>query len=121
MLTFIKNHDCIVIRKKLFLLYLLNITDILFTLFLLGTGLFMEANSIMAGFISNPLKCIALKGFLPAVLLLYIAIRIGKANERQLKQANILLNSVITVYLAVNLLHIVWVLSIPIFRLIALS
>ena len=41
------------IRKKLITLYILNITDIIFTLFLVNTGMFIEANAIMAPVVNN--------------------------------------------------------------------
>ena len=44
MIAFIKNYEIESMKKKFILLYLLNVTDIIFTLLLLQTGYFSEVN-----------------------------------------------------------------------------
>ncbi|WP_317412039.1 DUF5658 family protein, partial [Clostridium baratii] len=60
-MQFIKANDYNNLKRKLFLLYFLNVSDIVLTLLLLKTGYFMEANSIMVDIVSSPLLSIFLK------------------------------------------------------------
>ena len=107
MISFISNHTLENIKFKFLILYLLNVTDILFTIFLLSTGLFLEANFLMAKAVQSLPTSFMLKIVLPAVLLLCLYIRMRKANETQLKQSNIIINVVITAYSIINLWHLV--------------
>ncbi|WP_253200438.1 DUF5658 family protein [Clostridium sp. CF012] len=105
---FIKTYTFENIKYKLLLLYLLNVTDILFTLLLLSTGLFMEANFLMAKAVQSISSSFILKIVLPAVLLLYIYLRMKKATGTQLKQSNLILNIITGVYIIINISHLVW-------------
>ena len=105
---FIKTYTFENIKYKLLLLYLLNVTDILFTHLLLSTGLFMEANFLMVKAVQNISSSFMLKIVLPAVLLLYIYLRMKKASETQLKQSNLILNIITGVYIIINISHLVW-------------
>lgn len=109
MIAFIKNYKLEMIKKKFFLLYLLNVTDILFTVTLLQTGYFSEVNPFMATALQNPVISIMLKVILPAILLVYIFLRIKDADAIQLKTANIATNLSLTIYTLVNMSHIIWV------------
>ncbi|WP_105615377.1 DUF5658 family protein [Vallitalea okinawensis] len=108
MVTFIKDHDLRNIKHKLLLLYLLNVTDIVFTLLLINSGFYREVNPIMNQFISYELFSILLKVILPAGLLLYISLRIRKATEHQLRLSNILINLITSIYVIINILHLIW-------------
>lgn len=108
LIVFMKNHSLENIKHKLLLLYLFNVTDIVFTLLLLATGYYMEANLLMAKAVQNLFVSFMLKVLLPAVLLFYIYIRIKTASEKQLKQSNILLNMATIVYAIINISHLVW-------------
>ncbi|MBU3142493.1 hypothetical protein KPL50_02935 [Clostridium sp. CF012] len=108
MMFFIKTYTFENIKYKLLLLYLLNVTDILFTLLLLSTGLFMEANFLMAKAVQSISSSFILKIVLPAVLLLYIYLRMKKATGTQLKQSNLILNIITGVYIIINISHLVW-------------
>ena len=107
MISFISNHTLEKIKLKFLILYILNVTDMLFTIFLLSTGLFIEINFLMEKAVQSLLVSFMLKIVLPAVLLLYLYIRMRKANETQLKQSNIIINVVCTAYLLINLWHLV--------------
>ena len=111
MTVFIKTNS---LKKKLVFLYLLNVTDILFTLVLLRTGYFTEANSLMANAVQNPTIGFFLKLILPAVLLCYLNFRMKKATEKQRKTSNFLLNIVLFFYVLVNVSHVVWIAILPI-------
>lgn len=82
---------------------------------LLATGFYIEANLIMASIVENVLSSLIIKVLLPAVALLYTYIRIKKATNIQLKQSNIIMNFILVVYVLINLFHILWLSSLPIF------
>lgn len=113
MLTFIKKYEIETIKKKFILLYLLNVTDIIFTLILLQTGYFAEANILMVDAVSNPVASLLIKIIIPAILLLYIYHRMKGANGDQLKAANVAINISLSLYTFVNLTHLVWVSILP--------
>lgn len=115
MITFIKCCHLDMIRKKLFLLYFLNVTDILFTLLLLETGFFKEVNIFMVNAVQNPLASFLLKIILPAALLYYLYRKICTCDASQLRATNIGINISLTIYALVNLSHIIWVFLLPYF------
>lgn len=106
--AFIRNYSLRNIKIKLFILYILNTTDIIFTLFLLSTGFFKEANILMIETVQNPLLSVLIKIILPALLLIIIYFRMRNATDRQLKKSNILINGVIILYTLINISHIVY-------------
>jgi hypothetical protein len=107
--SLLKNSNLSYIKKKLITLYILNVTDIIFTLILINTGLFMEGNVIMAPLINNnQLSTLFLKLFLPLILILWLAYRIKKATERQLFIGNIIINTCLIFYGVVNIFHVLW-------------
>jgi len=120
LIFFIKSSSLENIKYKLLILYLLNVTDIVFTLLLLSTGLFMEANLLMVNAVKSTSTSLILKIILPAVLLLYIYIRLKKASETQLKQSNIILNIITGFYIIVNISHIIWFLLYGLFTIFSL-
>lgn len=89
-MDFIKNYSLHNIRNKLLALYMLNVTDIIFTILLLNTGFYMEANSLVSKLLQSPLLSLISKIVLPAVLFMFIYDRMRKATDRQLKQSNLL-------------------------------
>lgn len=115
MITFIKSYNLDMIRKKLLLLYILNVTDILFTLLLLRTGFFTEVNIFMVNAVQSPLASFLLKIILPAALLYYLYRKICTSDLSQLKATNIGINISLSIYALVNISHIVWVALLPVF------
>lgn len=115
MIAFIKDHNLYTIRKKLIILYLLNVSDIIFTLALLQTGLFREMNIFMVNAVQYPLLSIILKVFLPAGLLFFLYKRISLSDSEQLRAANIGLLISLGIYTLVNISHIIWVALLPVF------
>ncbi len=117
MIAFIKKYNIETIKKKFILLYLLNVTDIIFTLLLLQTGYFEEVNLLMVKAVQSPFISLLLKVVLPAVLLIYIYRSIRDADDTQLKVSNIAVNISLSIYSFVNLTHLVWVALLPVFIL----
>ncbi|MGL4570184.1 MAG: DUF5658 family protein [Clostridium sp.] len=114
MIAFIKNNSYRAVTNKLKLLYLLNVTDIIFTLILIKTGLFEEVNSIVKGMIDSPLKVLFLKIIFIGILLYILIKRMEKATEKQLRIANIIITIALICYLLINILHIIYIISIGI-------
>lgn len=100
----------------LFTLYVLNVTDYIFTLILLSSGLFIEANPVMNTPINTPwgfvLKCIV-----PLMLVTYLHIRFCMSEPRHPRATRILLNIILVYYMIINTFHIFWL----IYLIIALS
>lgn len=113
MIVFMKSYSLFTIKMKLIILYLLNILDIIFTLLLLSTGLFMEMNGLLVNHLDNPIKVMILKVFLPAFILLYLYLRIQKATQKQLIHSNIVINLAASLYTLINISHIIWIILIP--------
>ncbi len=97
------------------LLLLLNITDLAFTLLLLGTGFYREANGLMVQVVANILASILVKVVLPFGLLTFMYYRMQKATETQLKRANYLINGILIVYAGINVFHLAMLSILPIF------
>lgn len=118
MIAFIKNYRIETIKKKFILLYVLNVTDIIFTVLLLQTGYFIEANILMVKAVQSPSVTFLLKIILPALLLYVIYKRMQDADNNQLKLVNIAVNMSLTFYCFVNLTHLMWTALLPIFLLL---
>jgi hypothetical protein len=115
MIAFVKNRSLIMQKKKLVLLYLLNLSDILFTVILLQTGYFKEVNILMVKAVTNPVAAVLLKILLPALLLGYLYRQLQEGDEEQLRVSNIAVNISLTIYVLVNLSHLVWTAMLPYF------
>lgn len=106
-ISVLKTRDLVSLRQKLILLYILNVTDIIFTIFLVNTGMFLEANAIIAPLVnSRQLASIIIKIAVPLVLLLGIYLRMQKATEKQLYQSNIIITGCIIFYGLINISHV---------------
>ena len=104
----LKRCDLKVVRQKLFATYILNITDILFTIYLLHTGAFIELNSFMNKIINSSSMVFLIKILLPGVLIFLLCLRLAKANIKQLYKANIIIDACLIFYIVINLSHIIW-------------
>lgn len=96
------------ITKYLLILYTLNVTDWIFTLILVNTGYFIEANIFMNYAISNIWLGALLKCILPFFLVLFINNRILSATKKQLSIAKKLIVITIFYYAVINSSHIMW-------------
>ena len=108
MIAFFKDFSLTGIRKKLIIIYILNVLDIFLTLVLIRTGYFMEANPLMALLIDDSFFAIALKSFLPALLCTYLYVRLKKAADMQLKTSNCFIGGLLLLYTCINILHLIW-------------
>lgn len=111
MVSFLRAHDFETIRRKLVVLYILNVSDALLTYSLVQTGYFRELNFLLERAVADAGELFILKVLLPAALIAWLYVRIRRATERQLRPGNIAVNSVFLLYVFVNLLHLVWTVS----------
>lgn len=113
MLLFIKDYQISILKKKYILLYVLNLIDIAFTILLLRTGYFREVNLFMLKAVDRPMICVFLKVVLPALLLGYVYQLTKSEEEDALKVSNIAVNISLSIYILVNLSHLVWTAMLP--------
>lgn len=117
-MEFIKDYSLDNIKSKLAILYILNLTDIVFTIILVNTGYYFEANFLMTNIVQDYTASFLIKVLLPATLLLYIFFRMQKANDYQLRVSNVLISLAIGLYATINVFHILWFVLLPVFMLI---
>lgn len=96
------------LTKRLLLLYMLNVTDWIFTLILVNTGYFYEANIFMNYAVSNIWLGALLKCIIPMLLILFVNNRILSATDKQISIAKKLINITIFYYIIINGSHIMW-------------
>ncbi|ERI89467.1 hypothetical protein HMPREF1982_04621 [Clostridiales bacterium oral taxon 876 str. F0540] len=97
------------IKIKFIIIYFFNITDIIFTLILLKSGAFLEANILMKNIVQNEALSLIIKIGIPFILLAFLYIRLKDASEKQLFLGNILINICMIAYFIINLLHVFWI------------
>lgn len=108
MISYFKCCSVEGLRNKMIFVYVLNVTDIIFTLILCGTGAFIEANPLAALFTGSTAAALIAKSLIPAALLIYLYCRLRNAAERQRKKANISLGALLILYSLINISHITW-------------
>lgn len=96
-----------IIKKRLILLYFLNVTDLLFTSILLNTGCFIELNPFMKPIINNYNFSIPLKCLLPMLLFYVLYIRMQKATNKQLEISNKFIYALLISYVVINISHLI--------------
>ncbi|MFL0268532.1 DUF5658 family protein [Candidatus Clostridium radicumherbarum] len=96
------------IKMKFIALTILNITDVLATLILINIGFCVEVNIFMQNIIQAPLISIAVKTFIPAVLLYFLYHRLKLASEKQIRIAAVIINAGLGLYILINISHVVW-------------
>ena len=93
--------------QKIFFLYFLNLIDWICTEALISSGRFYEANPVMRPVLTGFVPTLLIKGILPLMLTLLCCAIYRAAGIGESRLADILLNTGIIVYAAVNLWHIV--------------
>ncbi len=106
-MNILRNDTVLCTKKRLFLLFMLNMSDWLCTLALLATGLFEEANPLMRKVISSPPLGFAVKVLFPLLFVLAAINKVKDADERQLLVSNNIALLGVSVYLLLNIYHII--------------
>ncbi|WP_347452271.1 DUF5658 family protein [Clostridium baratii] len=113
---FIKEYSYENIKKKIQLLYFFNVTDIIFTLLLLKTGIFKEANGVMVNIVENPVLSIIIKVIIIGLLLYYLIKRMLMATNKQLYVSNYIISVALGIYTIINLMHITYIVMFLVIR-----
>ena len=93
--------------SRLIILYFLNIADYFFTIVLISSGLFVEANPIMNLFISGA-EGFVLKCVLPLLLVTFMHIRFCLNETRHPHIVKLMLDGIIVYYAVIDCIHIFW-------------
>ncbi len=102
------SHSFHSIQCKLVLLYILNILDIFFTLFLISTGYLREANILMSYIVNKPVLALLIKIILPGLLIIILKKRIAAANTKQLQITNLIVCIAVLCYTLIIICHILY-------------
>jgi len=113
--NFIKNYNLNGVKKKLIIIYILNVIDIVFTIALIKSGWFTEANGFMQSLVQSTLMSYVVKITIPATILFYIYMRVKNSDKKTLKMTNIGLLIPLIMYIGVDVLHVMYTIAIPIF------
>lgn len=108
MISYFKCFSLQYVKSKMVLVYVLNVTDIIFTLILCGAGACVEANPLAALFVGNTAASLAIKSLVPAALLAYLYFRVRKASDSQRKKANASIAALLVAYAFINVSHLTW-------------
>jgi len=111
----IKNYNLNGVKKKLIIIYILNVIDIVFTIALIKSGWFTEANGFMQSLVQSTLMSYVVKITIPATILFYIYMRVKNSDKKTLKMTNIGLLIPLIMYIGVDVLHVMYTIAIPIF------
>lgn len=107
-MQFLKDFGLGALRRKLVLLYALNLSDILLTMILLSSGGFRELNPLMAAALQSGAATVLVKLILPGTVLVWLYAALRRSKPRQMKVCNRVINAIVIGYLAVNLMHLGW-------------
>ncbi len=95
------------LKRKLYLVYTLNVIDWVCTVLLLSTGLFYEANPIARTFIDSLSLGFLIKCIVPFVVIFFAVKSMHILDLPQLKIADMLICFALTVYLVITLDHLI--------------
>ncbi len=98
---------CTKLKRKLYVVYLLNVLDWICTVLLLSTGAFYEANPIANTFIGNISLGLLIKCIIPLVVIFIVAKFMHILDMPQLKVADMVISFGLTVYIAITLDHLI--------------
>lgn len=105
-MTLFKNGTADCTKRRLMLLFLLNVSDWICTLSLLSTGHFAEANPLMQGVVNSLPLGFAVKVLLPLGLIVLAVKKLKYTDEKQLVTANNIVLFGVVVYTLLNLYHL---------------
>ncbi len=115
-MNILKNDTVLCTKKRLFLLFMLNMSDWICTLSLLRTGIFVEANPLMKDIIASPFLGFCVKVLVPLFLIFFAVSKLGDADRKQVLLSNNIALLGVSIYVLLNLYHIVCFLLLYIIR-----
>lgn len=105
-MTLFKNQSVVCIKRRLFLLFMLNLSDWLCTLALLSTGYFAEANPLMKNVVNNLPLGFLVKLVFPLCLILFAVRKLKFAQPKELIISNNIVLAGVSIYILINLYHL---------------
>ena len=107
MKKFILSTDHKDFAIKLLLFYILNLTDLIFTQFLLfkAPNCFVECNKFLQPIITD-FQGVVIKIVIPLILTAYWFFRMRKADSKDYKISNVAILAVILFFIIINIMHI---------------
>lgn len=105
-MTLFNNSSVACIKRRLFLLFMLNLSDWLCTLALISTGYFAEANPLMRNVVESPFLGFLVKFALPLGLILFAVRKIKFAEPKQIAISNNIVLAGVAIYVMINLYHL---------------
>lgn len=105
-MTLFKNSTTVCTKRRLIMLFILNVSDWICTLSLLSTGYFAEANPLMQNVITSLPLGFAVKVLLPLGLIILAMKKIKCADSDQVVVANNIVLAGVSVYILLNLYHL---------------
>lgn len=104
--AYLHDDTAIGMKKRLFLLFMLNLSDWICTLALLRTGLFKEANPLMQDVISSFALGFIIKVAMPLSLILFAVSKLKYSDRRQILISNNIALFGVAIYFLLNIYHI---------------
>lgn len=103
----IRGNKKQILGKKLLILYILNITDLLFTKFLLsnGSNMFKEVNIFLKPIINDNLAYLVKIGGM-TIILIYWYWRSEKSNLSQINRSIKVSKVLLWIYIIINIMHL---------------
>lgn len=93
-------------KRRLAILFMLNVSDWICTLALLSTGYFSEANPLMQSVVQSVPLGALVKVLLPLVFIMLALSKIRSASERQILISNNIVLVGVSLYFILNLYHL---------------
>lgn len=104
--AYLHDDTAIGTKRRLFLLFMFNLSDWICTMALLGTGLFKEANPLMRDVVSSFFLGFVIKVAMPLSLILFAVSRIKYSDRRQILISNNIALFGVAIYFLLNIYHI---------------
>jgi hypothetical protein len=102
----IRAKDKVFTTRMIIWIYILNITDIIFTQLLLTTGLGYEANPLMRQLTEHPIAAILFKLSYAGIMCLILYRVSKKMSGKELWKSAALISLVLFLYIFINCMHI---------------
>lgn len=106
-MNILKDSTTACTKRRLILLFALNVSDWICTLALLSTGMFAEANPLMRSVMESPLLGFFIKALLPFSLIMYALSKLKNAEPKQVLISNNIALIGVAVYVIVNIYHLI--------------
>ncbi|MDP4089962.1 MAG: DUF5658 family protein [Bacillota bacterium] len=105
---FLISSDMQIIKRKFIALFILNASDILFTLMLFCTGVYERANAFTSGIADESIIGTFIKFGITLLLLILAYLGISSSVEKHILILNTIITTCMILYFFINLYHTAW-------------